>query len=414
MSFWNPPAELDARLWRVLGGVFISFFGVGLTLPYLLVYLHDVRDIGLSAASLVLAWMSVVAITVTPFGGRAIDRAGPWIVLIVALAAAALGSFGIAASTSLVIALAATAVTTSGWTVAMSAESTMLSRLAHGASKEWVFGGQYMVSTVALGIGALISGLVINTENPSTFVWIYVVDGITYLLYVGVLFTMPGVGNVDADEDEVEPAGRFRDALADRTFRRFLVACTIFFVCMAGQIESGFPAYATQVADVDPKVLAFAFLSNTVLVAAGQFLLIPRLIGRRRTTMLTFCGVVWAVSWFIVGMAGLSAGTLLAAGLVIGGLVVFAVGEVVAAPVAPALVNDLAPEHVRGSYNSAFGLTFSIGATAGPLVTAVTIGTGHPALWVAFVCSGCLVAALLIFRLGRELTPMQQGSRVSP
>lgn len=93
----------------------------------------------------------------------------------------------------------------------------------------------------------------------------------------------------------------------------------------------------------------------------------------------------------------------------ISGLLVFAFGEIIAAPIAPALVNDLAPEHLRGSYNAAYGLTFSLGATLGPLLTAVTIGTGHAWLWVLLVCLGCLAGSLLIALLGRSLTPQQQG-----
>lgn len=261
MSFWAVPEGLDPRLWRVLGGVFVSMFGVGLTLPYLLVYLHEVRGIGLSAASAVLAWMSLVALAVTPVGGRLIDRTGPWGVLIGALAIAGFGSLALALTTTLPLALVATAVTTSGWTLAAAAESTMLSRLAGDAAKEWVFGGQYMVSSIAIGLGAMVSGFVIDTSNPTTFITIYVVDGLSYFAYIAVVATMPGVGSAPTSENGHEDRSetRFRDALRDKTFRRLLGIYTIFFVCTAGQIESGFPAFATQVADVEPAILGFAF-----------------------------------------------------------------------------------------------------------------------------------------------------------
>jgi MFS family permease len=111
----------------------------------------------------------------------------------------------------------------------------------------------------------------------------------------------------------------------------------------------------------------------------------------------------------MVGLSSTTPSQVAAGAAVILGLLIFSFAEITAAPVAPALVNDLAPEHLRGSYNAAYGLTFSLAATLGPLVTAVTIGTGHPELWVVAVCLGCLTTGFLLALFGRTLTPEQQG-----
>ena len=403
------PQGLDPRLWRVLGGVFVSFLGVGLTLPFLLVYLSQVRGMSVSTAALVLAWMSLVALATTPLSGRLIDRKGPWIVLLVGLAVAGLGAVGLAFTTTLMTALVTTALNAVGWTTAAAAETTLLSRLAKDAAKEWVFGGQYIVSSAGIGIGALIAGLVVNTTKPASFQLIYLVDGITYLAYAGVLLSMPLVGNLTDDDVAHDGDQKFREVLRDTKYRRFLVILIIVFICTTGQIDSGLPAYATQVADVSPRVLGFAFVANTLLVVVGQLLLIPSLVGRGRSRLLAFGGLIWACSWLVIGASGLASGTLLAGALIIGGLMVFSFGEILAAPIAPALVNDMAPERLRGSYNAAYGLTFSLGSLFGPLITAVTIGTGHANVWVLLVSVGCLTAGLMMWRFGRVLTPAENG-----
>ena len=69
------PAGLDPLFWRVLAGVLVSAAGTGLTLPFLPVYLHDVRGIDTTAAALIIAWLGLTALAGTPApGARALSR----------------------------------------------------------------------------------------------------------------------------------------------------------------------------------------------------------------------------------------------------------------------------------------------------------------------------------------------------
>lgn len=52
---------LGRDAWIVLGGDALSGIGTGLTLPFLLIYLHQVRGIDLSVAGLVVATVALAS-----------------------------------------------------------------------------------------------------------------------------------------------------------------------------------------------------------------------------------------------------------------------------------------------------------------------------------------------------------------
>ncbi|MGE3414330.1 MAG: MFS transporter [Dehalococcoidia bacterium] len=104
--------------------------------------------------------------------------------------------------------------------------------------------------------------------------------------------------------------------------------------------------------------------------------------------------------------------TLLAAGgdpqstgliLFIAAMVLFGVGETLLSPTVPAIVNDLAPDRLRGRYNGAYTLAWTTGYIAGPALAgfALAAGQGHT-LFLAMIAA-LAAAALAALRLERSL-----------
>jgi MFS family permease len=416
------PAGVDPLFWRVLLGVLITSVGTGLTLPFLLVYLHDVRGISTSSASVVIAWVGLAALVSTPPTGALTDRIGPMPVLIGGQVLAGVGSVGLAYTTNVPQALVSAGLSSIGWTGAATAESTLISRLARDAAQEWVFGFQYLVFSAGLGLGALVAGLVVDVTRPVTFQLIFLLDAVSFLAYAALMLTMRTAGRVAADDDDGAAAeaadgggdaGGFRTVLRDRAMRRFLVIAIVAFICSAGQIESGFPAYATQVSLVSPRVLALAYVANTAVIVVGQLIVLPRIVGRSRTRLIAIACVAWATCWALLWASAGWAGTPAAASLIVTGFVVFSFGEILASPTAPSIVNDLAPDHLRGRYNAAFTLCFTLGALVGPILTGVLFGLGLPSVWAAVVVGGTLLSGAMMLRLRPLLTPAQDGAVVA-
>jgi MFS family permease len=149
-------------------------------------------------------------------------------------------------------------------------------------------------------------------------------------------------------------------------------------------------------------------VGNTLAIVLGQLLVLRLIQGRSRSRVILLVGILWAVSWLILGSAASTTGVA-AVLLVLVAPVVFAVGETFWQPVAPAIVNDLAPELLRGRYNSMGSLSWSVSGMLGPATAGLLLGAGLGNLWIAAVTVGCLVAGTLGLGLRSVLTPAQDG-----
>src|SRR4051794_41895834 len=85
---------MSTAMRRIQTGNVLSAFGLGFTVPYLYVYVAQVRDLGAVTAGLVLAVFALGALGVLPFAGRAIVRRGPLPVLLAAPVLAGGGGAG--------------------------------------------------------------------------------------------------------------------------------------------------------------------------------------------------------------------------------------------------------------------------------------------------------------------------------
>src|SRR3712207_5661695 len=77
------PTRPEAR--RILVGTLCSAIGRGLTLPFLFIYLNDVRGLSGATVGLVVGWLGTVSLVLSPLGGTLIDRLGARRVVIPAL-----------------------------------------------------------------------------------------------------------------------------------------------------------------------------------------------------------------------------------------------------------------------------------------------------------------------------------------
>src|SRR3954464_10113859 len=83
--------SLDPLVRRLFLGIAFSALGSGLTMPFLYVYLAEVRGIATATVGLLFAWMGLLGFVGSPLDGSLIDRFGPRPVMIVGLTTEALG-----------------------------------------------------------------------------------------------------------------------------------------------------------------------------------------------------------------------------------------------------------------------------------------------------------------------------------
>jgi MFS family permease len=405
-----PPLSPVAR--RALLANSINALGNGFTLPFLLVYLHTVRGIPLALTGLVVATIGATGLALSPLVGTAIDRFGALRVQLVSLVVCTAGAAGLTLVHTGWQAFAAVAVLGAGQTGAWPAMNALLAGVSTPEQRQRLFAVEFTLINAGIGIGGIGGGVIADVHRPGTFAVLYLVDAGTYLLAGAVLLTLGGAGGpvptpVDADGNATASGG-WGEVLRDRTMRWVCLLFVVVILAGYGQIDAGMPAFATGVAGVSPRVLGFAFAVNTAVIVLGQLLVLKHVEGRRRTRAIAAFGLIIAGAWALFGASGL-VGEVPAATLVVASMGVFAVGETLWSPTGNALVNDLAPAHLRGRYNALSALTWQLAMTSGPIISSLLLDAGLAWPYIAGLVTASLAVVALAWLLERRLTPSQNG-----
>jgi len=76
-------------------------------------------------------------------------------------------------------------------------------------------------------------------------------------------------------------------------------------------------------------------------------------------------------------------------------------------------VNDIAPEHLRGRYNAAQGLTWGVSGSVAPAITALYFAHGLGNWWPFSTGVTALCGGLLMLNLRRHLSAREDGRELA-
>ncbi|MFD7573276.1 MFS transporter [Streptomyces sp. NPDC059810] len=394
---------------RIQAGSALSAFGLGFTVPYLYVYVAQVRDLGAATAGIVLAVFAMAALVVLPFSGRAIDRRGPVPVLLVASVVAAVGAVAMGFASSVPAAVGAAALLGAGTAVLQPALATMIVWCSTPVGRTRAFAMQFFLQNLGLGVGGLIGGLLVDTSRPGSFILLFSIEAAMFLVLAGIVGTvrMPGSPAFQGARPADGGKGGVRALLGHKAMVQLCVLGFVLFFACYGQFESGLAAYGTEAAGIQPSTLGIALAANTAVIVAAQFLVLRFVERRRRTRVIAAVGLIWTVAWLIAGYAGLGHGSqAMATAAFVSTYALFGLGEAMLSPTVAPLVADLAAESMVGQYNSAFALVKQLALAVGPAVGGPMGAALHGPYIVTFVLFSLGITFLAV-RLGKQLTPEQ-------
>jgi MFS family permease len=392
---------LNPQSRKIIFGICLNAIGGGMTLSLLLVYLHDMRGFTNTFGGLLLAYGSLVSIIASSPMGALVDRIGPKKVIIGGLLLNSAAAFSLSqVQTHFQAIIVMTGLNIAGQAIWPS-QSVILTRLTPERDRSKIFGFNFMLLNLGLGVGGLLSSLIIQRGDLLSFQIMYWVDAGTFLLYLLIVLTLHGEHVNKYIPKENEPkTGSYRDLFEIKPLMFLGIAGIILFTFGYGTIQAGIPVFATQFLGLSPKWLGIIFGVNTLSIVIFQPLVMRVIDKYSKYAALIAVGLVWALSWVFVGIAPYL--PLFASGVALSlSQFIFAVGEMIQAPTIPTLANELAPEHIRGRANSWMSLQWSVSGVLGPAITGLMLGADLATAWIITMFIGCFLSIPLFLAMKR-------------
>ncbi len=148
-------------------GALVNAFGNGVVLPFLLIYLHNVRGISFGLAGLAAAVQSAAALASGFLGGTLSDRLGPKRVLLGALAVM---TVAFALMPLIRTAWTRSRSTRSGGSAAAAfwpSQSALLAGLTPAARRAPAYALQRLAMNVGVALGGVTAGLIASVGHPA-------------------------------------------------------------------------------------------------------------------------------------------------------------------------------------------------------------------------------------------------------
>lgn len=393
--------SLDPRLPRTVYvlelGALVNAFGNGVVLPFLLIYLHNVRGIPFGLAGSAAAVQSAAALASGFLGGTLSDRVGPKRVL---LAALAVMTVAFALMPLIRTAWEAFAIYTL-WGVGSGAfwpsQSALLAALTPETRRAPAYALQRLSMNVGVAAGGLVAGLIASVGDPRSFTVLFGINCVTFLGYMLVLAWVHAPAL-----HEGRLGGSWRAVLRDRVFTRFTLLNAAFMTAAISLAVELLPAFGKNVTGISEQEVGIVFALDAIGIVLFQLPVVKLVEGRSRMRGLALMGVLWAASFVAVWAAGAWTQATVAFGILAGAMLVFAVGECLHGAIQAPLSVDLAPPQLVGRYLAASSISWQIGWIIGPAAGGFILQHRPLLLWplAAGVNLACAAAAL---RLERRL-----------
>jgi MFS family permease len=372
--------------------------GNGIVIPFLVIYLHEVRHIGLGTAGAVVAVLLGIGVVGSPLAGRIVDHVGARTTLMASLALLAAGYGGFPFVRSGWHAFVFAAIAGAGNAGFAPSHSSLLGALTSGEQRTTAYALTRVTDNLGFGIGGLIGGLIATTQVPASYDLLFAVDAGTFLAFMGLLLFVPSPPRAPA----AERSAGYRQVTRDRSFIWLLVLTALLVAAAYAQLATMLPPYVKEHAGVSEAGIGAIFFANTLVLVVAQLPLAKALGGRSRLRALATAGAIFSATSLGVLAAGRWLDGTTAVIALCGVIVVFSIAECLHGAVNNPLVADLAPPHLLGRYMALRTSAWQVGFLAGPAIGSLVLAHSPTALWCG-AAAACAVAGAGFLFLQRRI-----------
>jgi len=393
---------LPRAVWILQLGVLINFFGNGLVAPFLVIYLHFGRGIPVGIAAAAISFGGFTAVTSGLLAGALADRLGPRKILVVAMTCNASAYLLYTQVTAPWQAFGVGLLVGVGTGTYGPTSQSLIAALVPAENRQAAFAQNRVTSVVGLGAGGSIGGLIASSGLVG-YLTLLRLDAITFLSFACVVLLLPNL--TPASRSAVR--GSYAAVLRDRAFVR-LIGVNIAMVSFGiAPMLVLLPAFAKAQAHVGEAAIGVVYAVNTLTIVAAQLPLTRLTSTRNRMHVLRAAAVTWIGCWAVCFGAGAWLHGTYAAIVLGAAAITYAAGECLYSAIMLPTATALAPDHLRGRYLGAVGLSWQAGFLIGPSLGGIVLGVAPLAL-PALCALGCLGAAAGTVAVDRELSPDQR------
>ncbi|GHO47947.1 MDR family MFS transporter [Ktedonospora formicarum] len=379
--------QFSRPFWTLISGSFINRAGEFI-MPFIALYLTSERHFTISEATLAISLMGLGSLMAGICGGMMADFLGRRVTILVSLFSSAglMLALGLAGSLPLIIALAILYELFSN--LSLPATTAAVADMAPRGKLSETYSLHYWANNVGSAIGPVIAGVLAPISYPLLFLG----DSLTTFLFgIMVWFGVPETRlprKAKAEASREEPL-HLLHALKDPWLWSYSLLGLLF--------EAVYFQHVTTLPldmlahGLNPLAYGSVMALNAVLAVAVSLPLTSFFNRRSLNTSVAIAAICLGV-----GMSIFSWWTSYFGYLV--GVLIWTLGEILYDPISNALITDIAPKHLRGTYQGIFQTVRSGALVIGPVLGGFALQSlGSAIFWQCcfvvglFVAAGCFV-----------------------
>jgi MFS family permease len=372
--------SLPGPVWILCAGSFVNRFG-SFVAVFLVLYLRE-KGYSIAEAGFVVSLYGAGNVMAAAVGGLVADRLGRRNAIAISMFSSAATLLALSQADEIVLIGALTILAGLTGEMYRPASAALLADLVPAGERLPAFALNRLAINLGFAAGPATAGLLADRS----FTYLFVGDALTSIVF-GILALAALPEGVRTRRGEERRGEGIRTIARDRAFVFFLVS-SILGAFVYFQANATFPLHVKEngLSNADYGLLislnglAIVLLELPFTSITQRFPAIPTLAAGSILVGLGFALNAWAES-----LAALAFTVL-----------IWTIGEIVYAPVASAYVADIAPVHLRGRYQGAWGLMWGLAFMLGPGLGAAFFAWNGDAFWLFCGVLGVLSAGLLL------------------
>lgn len=372
---------LPPAFWFLFAGTLINKVG-GFVYTFLLLYLTTARKMPVEQASGIVALYGAGSFLAALGGGHLADRFGRRRTLLIGLWGGPVMMLLLGQVREPALIAAATFGLALIQDMYRPAVNAMVADLVPPDDRQRAFGLIYWAVNMGFAISAVLAGWIATRD----YQWLFIGDAVTTALFGLVVFIkVPETRPAEAGRTELSSAASLAVPLRDTVFMTFIGSC--FLVLMLF-----FQSHVALPLDMKRNGLSEATYGALVAINGVMIVLVQPFASRqvqryRRSAVMALSAALAGVGF---GLPAFSA-TIPVYAI---SIAIWTMGEIIAAPVGPSIVSDLAPVSLRGTYQGMYHMAWGLASCVSPAISGWVLRTSEPrALWIAAIFIGLAGAA---------------------